>query len=354
MKKLRIAQLVPPFIEVPPKKYGGAELIAHYLTEGLVKRGHKVTLFASGDSKTHAKLMSLFPKALYWEGTSWQDPFSPLLHSISCFEKAKEFDIIHNHSHYWGLCLSALVKTKVVTTYHGDFNTALKAKNARAKILKRFKRAPIVSISNSQRKVKGLRLNFIATIYNGIDTAQFQFKEKPGRYLAWMGRITPKKGLLEAIKIAKRTSIPLKIAAKIDKNYQPDVEFYNKRVKPLINRKKIKYIGEIGGYKQKSDFLKNAVALLNPIKWEEPFGLVMVEAMACGTPVIVFDRGSAREVVKHKKTGFVIKTISQAEKAVKDIGKINRSDCRAWAVKMFDKERMIDQYEKLYYKLLKK
>jgi len=354
MRKLRIAQLVPPFVEVPPKKYGGTELIAHHLTEGLVRRGHRVTLFASGDSKTKAKLISLFPEALYIKGISWQDPFSSLLHSISCFERAKEFDIIHNHSHYWGFCLSALVETKVITTYHGDFNTALEAKDTRAKILKRFKETSIVSISNSQRRVKGLKLNFVATIYNGIETTKFQFSKKPGKYLVWMGRITPKKGVVEAIEIAKRAGLPLKMAAKIDKNHQPDVDFYNTKVKPLIDGKKIKYIGEIGGYKQKSDFFKNAIALLNPIKWEEPFGLVMAEAMACGCPVVAFDRGSVKELIKDKKTGFVVKNIKEATEALRNIKEIKRSDCRSWCVKMFDKERMIDQYEKLYYKLLKK
>jgi len=354
MRKLKIAQLVPPFVEVPPKKYGGTELIAHHLAEGLVKRGHQVTLFASGDSKTKAKLVSLFPEALYKKGLSWQDPFAPLLHSTSCFERAKEFDIIHNHSQYWGLCFSALTKTKVITTYHGDINTALQAKDTRTKILKKFNKAPIVSINNSQRRVKGLKLNFVATVYNGIDTAKFQFSAKPGSYLVWMGRITPKKGVVEAIEIAKKAGIPLKIAAKIDKNHQSDVDFYNKEVKPLIDGKKIQYIGEIGGYKQKSDFFKNAIALLNPIKWEEPFGLVMTEAMACGCPVVAFDRGSVKELIKDKKTGFVVKNIDQAIKALKNIEKIKRSDCWARTQKIFDKETMVDEYEKLYFKLLKK
>lgn len=354
MRKLKIAQLVPPWLAVPPKKYGGTELIASYLTEGLVKRGHNVTLFASGDSKTKAKLVSIFPKALYWKGIPWQEPYAPLLHTFSCFEKAKSFDIIHNHSGYWGLCFSALTKTKIITTYHGDFNPVVKAKTAKYKILKKFKNSPFVSISNSQRKIKGLKLNFIATIYNGIDVKKFKFNDKPDNYLVWMGRITPKKGILESIKIAKKVGLPLKIAAKIDKNYPPDVEFYEKKVKPLIDGKKIIYVGEIGGHEAKSNFLKNAIALLNPIVWEEPFGLVMPEAMACGTPVIVFDIGSAREVVKDKKTGFIVRNIPQAINALKKIEEIKRKNCRLWVEKKFTKERMIDGYEKLYYKILEK
>ncbi len=353
MKKLKIAQLVPPWLAVPPKKYGGTELIASYLTEELVKRGHNVTLFASGDSKTKAKLVSVFPKALYWQETSWQEPYRPLLHAFSCFKKAKNFDIIHNHFHYWGLCFSGLTKTKVITTYHGDFNSIPK-NTAKYKLLEKFKNSLFVSISNSQRKIKNLKLNFIATVYNGIDVKKFQFNDKPDNYLAWMGRITPKKGILEAIKIAKKVGLPLKIAAKIDKNYPPDVEFYEKKIKPFIDGKKVIYIGEIGGCQAKSNFLKGAIALLNPITWKEPFGLVMPEAMACGTPVIVFDRGSAREVVKDKKTGFIVKNIPQAINALKKIGEIKRKDCRLWVEKKFTKERMVDKYEKLYYKILEK
>jgi len=354
MLKLKIAQLAPPWLEVPPKKYGGTELIIHHLTEGLIKKGHEVTLFASGDSETKAKLVSVFPEALYWKGFSWDEPYGPLLHTLSCFEDSKKFDIIHNHFHFWGICLSALTKTKVITTYHGDFNEIIGKKTVKYQILKKFKHSPFIAISKSQRKIQDLKLNFVATIYNGIDIKKFQLSEKQGKYLAWLGRITSKKGILEAIKIAKKVKIPLKIAAKIDKNYPPDIEFYKKKVKPLIDGKKIIYVGEIGGYREKSNFLKDAIALLNPIKWEEPFGLVMPEAMACGTPVIVFDKGAAREVVKDGKTGFVVKNISQAIEALQKIEKIKRRDCRLWVEKKFSKERMIDEYEKLYYKILRK
>jgi len=353
MRKLKIAQLVPPWLAVPPKKYGGTELIASYLTEGLVKRGHDITLFASGDSKTKAKLVSVFPKALYWKGISWKDPYGPLLQAISCFEKAENFDIIHSHSAYWGLCFSALTKTKVITTYHGDFNSIPK-NTAKYSILEKFKNSPFISISNSQRKIKGLKLNFIATIYNGIEIEKFKFNDIPNNYLVWMGRITPKKGLLEAIEVAKKVKVPLKIAAKIDKNHPPDIEFYKKKVKPLIDGKKVIYIGEIGGYKAKSNFLRNAIALINPIKWKEPFGLVMVEAMASGTPVIVFDKGSAKEIIKDGKTGFIVKNIPQAINVFKKIDKIKRRDCRKWVEKKFSNDRMINEYEKLYYKVLKK
>lgn len=352
MKKLKIAQFAPPWIEVPPRKYGGAELIVSYLTEELIKRGHDVTLFASGDSKTQAKLVSAFPKALYWKGVPWTDSYYPLFHTLTTFEKAENFDIIHNHYGYFGLCFSSLVKTPTVTTYHGDFVSAEK-NLGKYKILKKLRRFPFVSISNSQRKLASLKLNFAATIYNGIDVKQFQFNAKPNKYLTWLGRITPKKGLLEAIKVAKKLNLPLKIAAKIDKNCLSDVEFYEKEIKPLIDGKKIIFLGEIKGYKEKSNFLKNSLALLNPITWNEPFGLVMIEAMACGTPVIVFNRGSAKEVVENGKTGFVVKNINEMVKAVKKVDKISRRACRQRVEKYFTYQKMVSDYEKVYYKILR-
>lgn len=353
MRKLKIAQLAPPWLRVPPKKYGGAELIVHHLTEGLVKRGHKVTLFASGNSKTQATLFSSFPKPLYWQGISRDHPPESLLQGIECFEKAGQFDIIHNHFYYWGVGLSRLTKTKVITTSHENLRS-IKKGTGKYKIYNKTGNILFVSISNSQRKnLKGINLKFLKTIYNGIDVEKFGSRYEKGGYLAWLGRITRKKGVLEAIKIAKKADLPLKVAGKID-NTPDATAFYKKEIKPLIDGKQIKYIGEIGGYKEKSSFLKNAIALLNPISWEEPFGLVMAESMACGTPVIVFDRGSAREVVKDKETGFIVKNIPQAVGAVKKIDQIKRRDCRKRVEENFDKEKMIKEYEDLYYKILKK
>jgi glycosyltransferase involved in cell wall biosynthesis len=351
-KKLKIAQLAPPWIEVPPKKYGGTELIVSYLSEELTKKGHDVTLFASGDSKTKSKLMSVFPKALYNVKKSWDDDFSSILHSLNCFSN-KEFDIIHNHFNYYGIAFSELTKTPTLTTYHGNFNEVIEKKEAKYDLLKFSKNHPFVSISDSQRP-KNLKLNFIGTVYNGIDVSQFKFNDTPKNYLAWLGRITPKKGILDAIKIAKKSKLNLKIAAKIDKNHLPDVEFYNKKVKPLIDGKKISFIGEIGGYREKSDFLGNALALLNPIEWDEPFGLNMTESMACGTPVIAYNRGSVKEIIKNNETGFIVKNIDEAVTVIKKIDKIKRKDCRYLVEEKFTKEIMVNNYEKLYYELINK
>jgi len=351
-KKLKIAQLAPPWIEVPPKKYGGTELIASYLTEDLAKKGHKVSLFASGDSKTKARLESVFPKALYYVKNTWQDDLSSMLHCFSCFEKSEQFDIIHNHFNYYGILFSSFVKTPTLTTYHGDFSEIIKEKEVKYRILQKLKKHPFISISKFQRP-RDLKLNFFKNIYNGIDVKKFEFNSNPENYIAWIGRITPKKGVLDAIKIAKKLKIKLKIAAKIDKNHLPDVEFYKNKVKPLIDGKRISYIGEIGGYKEKSDFLNKAVALVNPITWHEPFGLVMIEAMACGTPVIAYDYGSVREIIENRKTGFIVRNYDQAAEVFKKIERINRADCRALVEKKFTKEKMVNNYEKAYYQLIK-
>lgn len=352
-RKLKIAQLVPPWIEVPPKKYGGTELIASYLTEGLTERGHSVTLFASGDSKTRAKLSFCFPKALYGIKSSWSDDMSSIFHCSRCFKEASKFDIIHNHFNYYGIAFANTVNTPVVTTYHGDFTEIIKDKGAKYQMLKEFKDSPFVSISNFQRP-KGINLNFVKTIYNGIDVDSFDFSNTPKDYIAWIGRITPKKGILDAIEIAKRLNVKLKIAAKIDKNHLPDVEFYENKVKPLIDGNQISYIGEIGGYRAKSMFLKNAIALINPIQWHEPFGLNMIEAMACGTPVIAYRMGSVPEVIKDGKTGFIVKDVKGAVSAFGRVNKINRADCRDLVENKFSKNIMIDNYEEVYYKLINK
>ncbi len=359
MKKLKIAQIAPPWISVPPEKYGGTELVISHLTEELVKRGHQVTLFASGDSVTKAKLSSVYSKALFKKGISWNNTFHFLLYASAVFEKIKDFDIIHNHFNYWGLAFSHCAKIPMVTTYHGDFATAEK-NPAKLKILKKFEKNFFVSISDSQRKFTKANLNFIATVYNGINPDEFKFNNKNKNYLVWLGRITEKKGIIEAIKAAKKAKIILKIAAKVDKSHLPDVEFYNKKVRPLIDGKQIQYFGEVGSFK-KNILLRNALALLSPIKWNEPFGLVMTEAMACGTPVIAFGEGSVPEIVKNGKTGFVVSPFNKNKKpnieglveAIKKVDQMDRRECRKRVEEKFAVEKMADGYEEVYRKILK-
>lgn len=347
-KKLKIAQLCTPWESCPPPLYGGTEIIASNLTEELKKRGHQVTLFATGDSQTSAKLVSVFPRALYRDKIPWTDALRPLMHVSELFRQADCFDIIHNHFNYYGLMFSDFIKTPMVTTYHGDFETAEKIPE-KLLFLRHYRHANFISISKSQQTFAKTKLNFIGNVYNGINVKQFEFNQKPDNYLAWLGRITEKKGILEAIAVAKKLKIKLLIGAKID---IVDQEFFNSRVKKLINGKNIVYLGEIN-HPQKVRLLKNALALLNPIKWNEPFGLVMPEAMACGTPVVAFNAGAAPEIIQDKKTGFIVKNTQEMVNAVKKIDSIKRAACRERVEKYFSAEKMTTDYEKTYYRLLK-
>lgn len=347
MRKLRIAMLATPWEAVPPPRYGGTELVVANLTEELTRRGHRVTLFATGDSTTSAKLVATFPRALYRDNIPWTDILRPMIHVFSCFRRAGQFDLIHNHANYFGLLLSNLVATPTVTTYHGDFATAEKIPE-KLRVLQTFRRSPFVTISNRQKHLAKTKLNFVGTVYNGIDIKKFPFSAKAGSYLCWLGRITEKKGILESIAVARKLNLPLKIGAKIDPVDQP---FYQRRVKRLIDGKRIQYLGELD-HRGKIQLLKGALALLNPITWEEPFGLVMPEAMACGTPVIAFQRGAAPEIIVEGKTGFLVNTTAEMAAAVKRISEISRENCRARVVRYFSKEKMADGYEKIYHKIL--
>jgi len=346
---MKIALLAPFEESVPPQKYGGTELIVYYLSQGLVERGHKVFLFAAGDSKTKAELISIFPKAIRKEKAADDLKIREALKYIGISRIIKELkkikiDIIHNHLGWRFLPFAYLFNCKTLTTLHGPLNIPY-----HQLVYKQFKEYPFVSISNSQRRPLP-QLNFVATIYHGIDINQFEFNEKPkGDYFAFLGRMSPEKGPIEAIKAAKRAGVKLKMAAKVD---AVDKEYFEKKIKPLIDGKQIEFLGEIKAT-QKSEFLREAKALLAPLCWEEPFGLFMSEAMACGTPVIVFDRGSAREVVKDRETGFVVKNIEEMINAIRSIEKISRKKCREWVEEKFTCQRMVTDYEKIYYEILK-
>ncbi len=345
---MKIIQIAPFEEPVPPRKYGGAELVISNLTEGLLKKGHQVYLFASGDSKTKADLVSVFPKAIRQNKKTSDFKFRESLKYLGLGKTIKlissiKADVVHNHIGWRLLPFLDLISQPVVTTLHGPLDPLYQQL-----IFKKFKKHPLISISDSQR-VPLPGLNYLATVYNGIDISSFEFKSSRGKYLAFLGRMSPEKGPKEAILAAKKSGFLLKMAAKVD---TVDKEYFKKEIKPLIDGKQIQYLGEIGP-SQKNSFLKNALALLAPIQWREPFGLFMVEAQACGTPVIGFDRGSVKEVVKDKKTGFVVKNVDEMTKAIKKIDKIKRSECRKWVEKKFASKKMVDEYEKIYYQLLK-
>lgn len=344
MKKLKIAQIAPLWFPVPPKKYGGTERIIHYLTEGLVRRGHKVTLFASGDSKTKAELISVTKRNLISRKIPWEDWWWNNLNYSLAFLRARDFDVIHSHWTPLGIYFQEFVKTPVLHTLHN----IPKRNDHRWEIFKYFKDSKVVFISKKEKKNSAIRFKREWVVYNGIDISQFKFNERPEDHFIWIGRICQKKGIKNAVLIAKKLGIKLILAGQLQPMYE---DYFKKEIEPYLSRK-IKYIGELS-QRELSSFYGKAKAFIYPIEWEEPFGLCMIESQACGTPVIAFDRGSAREVIKNGKTGFIVKNIKEAIRAVKNIEKIKRGDCRKWVEENFTVQKMVDNYEKIYYQLIK-
>ncbi len=346
---MKIVQIAPFEESVPPKKYGGTELVIHNLTEGLIKKGHNVSLIATQDSKTSAKLISPLKKPIRKE-KSIKDPKSResfkyigIGKTLKIINSIKNIDIIHNHIGWRLIPFLSSFNAPSLTTLHGPLNSKYQQI-----IYNEYKKCFIASISDSQRKPLP-NLNYVATVYNGIDINLFDFKKTQGKYLAFLGRISPEKGTREAILTAKKTNLPLKIAAKLD---AVDQEYFQKKVNPLIDGKQIQYIGEIGPI-QKNIFLKNAMALLAPVQWEEPFGLFMIESMACGTPVIAFNRGSVPEIIENEKTGFIVNNLKEMITAVSKISSIKRQDCRERVEKNFTSKIMVKNYEEIYKKITK-
>jgi len=354
-KKLRIAQIAPLWFPIPPKKYGGIERIVSFLTEELVRRGHDVTLFASGDSKTKAKLISVTPKSLIETGYNWQDPFWNLENLSTVFKLADKFDVIHSHLDIWALPFQDLTKVPVLHTLHNQLYKASitrkgEKKLSRLQIFEKHKKETLaVFISKSERLKSAIKFPESWVIYNGIDVSEFKFNPEPKDHFIWIARIDPFKGIENAIKAAEIAGVKLLLAGRLDPYRQ---DYFKEKIKPHLS-KKIQYLGEIPK-ERLSDFYGSARACLYPIEWEEPFGLIMVEAMAAGTPVIVFDRGSAREVVEDGKTGFVVKNIDEMVKAMKKIDEIPRENCRKRAERLFAFQRMVSDYEKIYYSLVSK
>lgn len=340
---MRIAQVAPLWERVPPPAYGGIELVVGLLTDELVRRGHEVTLFASGDSITLAKLESVHAQALRLDSTVKEYGIYEMLQMSRVYEKASEFDIIHSHVGCAALPYGNLVKTPTVHTLHGIFTPD------NEKMFTHARSQPYISISDAQREPR-LNLNCVATVYNGIDTSTYEFHEKPQDppYLAFLGRISPEKGTHLAIEIAKRSGWRLKMAGKVD---VVDVDYYEQEIKPHIDGKQIEYWGE-ADHAQKNELIGGAVATLFPITWREPFGLVMVESMVTGTPVIAIELGSTSEVIVHGKTGLLCHSVDECVEAIDKVTQLNRNDCREQVLKHFSVERMTDGYEAVYQKVL--
>ncbi|MBW4642194.1 MAG: glycosyltransferase family 4 protein [Goleter apudmare HA4340-LM2] len=340
---MRIAQIAPLSERVPPPAYGGIELVVGLLTDELVRRGHEVTLFASGDSITLAKLVSAHPRALRLDPNVKEVNIYETLQLALVYEQAEKFDIIHSHMGHATLPYVNLVKTPTVHTLHGIFTPD------NEKIFQYAKDRPYVSISNAQREVR-LGLNYVATVYNGIDISSYKFHALPDDppYLAFLGRISPEKGTHLAIEIAKQAGWHLKIAGKVD---AVDVEYFEKEIKPLIDGQQIVYLGE-ADHAQKNALMGGAVATLFPITWREPFGLVMVESMAAGTPVIALNLGSTLEVIAHGKTGFLCNNIPECISAINKVKDLDRYTCHQYTKNRFGVQQMTDGYETVYRQIL--
>jgi glycosyltransferase involved in cell wall biosynthesis len=340
---MRIAQVAPLWERVPPPAYGGIELVVGLLTDELVRRGHEVTLFASGDSITQAKLESVHPQALRLDSAVKEYGIYEMLQMSRVYERAGEFDIIHSHMGCSALPYANLVKTPTVHTLHGIFTPD------NEKMFVHARSQPYTSISNAQREPR-LNLNCVATVYNGIDPSIYEFHPEPqdSPYLAFVGRISPEKGPHLAIEIAKRSGWHLKMAGKVD---VVDVDYFEREIKPQIDGKQIEYMGE-ANHEQKSALMGGAVATLFPITWREPFGLVMIESMATGTPVIAMALGSTPEVIAHGQTGFLCNNVEEFIEAIAKANQLNRYACRQHVLNHFSVQRMTDGYEAVYQQIL--
>jgi glycosyltransferase involved in cell wall biosynthesis len=330
---MRVGVLAPISWRVPPRGYGPWELFASLLTEGLVARGHDVTLFATGDSDTAAHLRSVVP-AGWSEDASIEPKVAECLHISAAFECSDEFDVIHNGFDFLPLTYSDLVATPVVTTIHGFSSPRIVPVYA-----KYNGRTSYVSISDADRNPA---LDYAATIHHGIDTDRFELHAEPGDHLAYFGRIHPDKGTATAIATAVQAGVPLEIAGIIQ-----DVEYFETQVAPQIDGDRVRFLGPVRA-EDRSDFLGRARALLHLIDFDEPFGFSVVEAMACGTPVIAFDRGSMRELIDDGSTGRLVADSTEAVAAVEEVGTFDRTAIRDVTVERFGVDRMVDQYVAVY------
>jgi glycosyltransferase involved in cell wall biosynthesis len=340
---MRIAQISPLHESVPPKLYGGTERVVHFLTEALVDDGHDVTLFASGDSQTRAKLVAGAPTALRLNHC-----VDPVAHHVDMleqvFRRAGDFDVMHFHTDYLAFSLARRQQVSHVTTMHGRLDTP-----DFAPIFRTFVDVPLISISDAQRDPVP-HANWQGTVYHGLPTNLYRLYRAPGQYLAFVGRISPEKRVDRAVAIARRLGMPLKIAAKIDPK---DRDYYESKIKPLFEEPLVEYVGEIGE-DEKNEFLGGAATLLFPIDWPEPFGLVMIEAMACGTPVVAFRCGSVPEVMRDGVSGFVVDTLDEAVAATTRSVELPRDRVRAYFEQRFSAPRMARDYVAIYEAVVEK
>lgn len=347
---MRIAQLAPPLQSVPPHGYGGTERVVATLTDELVRRGHAVTLFASGDSRTRAELVPIVERALWRQNDPTNEiaSYMPRIFDHIIGPRLDEFDVVHSHLDVHGFPLAATYPyVRMVTTMHGRMDV-----QDLWPIYARNRHLPFVSISDAQRAP--LRdAHWVGTVYHGIELDEFTFDREPDDYLVFLGRISPEKGLDTAIRVAQRAGRRLKIAARPPLEFgdsaevRRDQEYFTTSIEPLLDAPGIELLGELGG-QARNDLLRKAAGLLFPIRWPEPFGLVMVEALACGTPVIAYERGSVPEIISNGGTGFVCTDEDDLVDAVGRLNEIDRRLCRISVEVRFSPARMAEDYERIY------
>jgi glycosyltransferase involved in cell wall biosynthesis len=339
-RALKVAVLSPAWFAVPPTGYGGIELVVSLLADGLVKAGHEVTLFASGDSLTKADLSYVFKQApSELIGRSLPD----LMHALACYSRADEFDVINDHSGMVGAALGGLVETPVVHTVHGPLDV-YEAQEAYGGIAEVAPGVGLISISENQRRPMP-DLPWVATIPNAIDLSLYPCKPHRGDYLLFLGRFSPDKGAHRAIAVAMETGLPLKLAGK--NREQKERQYFAEFVEPHLGHGGIEYLGEVS-HGQKVELLQDARATLFPIEWEEPFGLVMVESMACGTPVIATRHGAVPEVIEHGRGGLIVDNYRQMAEALEEADALDPLECRRYVEECFAPERMVGDYERVY------
>jgi glycosyltransferase involved in cell wall biosynthesis len=339
---LRIAQVAPLSESVPPRLYGGTERVVAYLTDELVRQGHHVALFASGDSRTSATLIPICPEAQRLTGGYRDYLATHLLMVEQVASRAHEFDVLHFHIAHLHFPMLRRLRIPHVTTLHGRLDLP-----ELGPLYREFSEMPVVSISNSQRRHLP-HARWAATVHHGLPAGELRFHPEPGRYLAFLGRISPEKRVDRAIAIARAVGWPLRVAAKVD---PADVDYFEREIRRLLEDPLVDFIGEIGE-SEKDEFLGGAKALLFPIDWPEPFGLVMIEALACGTPVVAFRNGSVPEILEDGVTGFIVDDVEQAVEATRRVDELDRLACRKSFERRFTVDRMSSDYLQLYRALI--
>jgi len=357
---MKIAHIGPPWIAIPPKNYGGTEIVLYNLIEEQVAQGHDVTLFAPGDAKTSAKLVSFFPRSLIDSGVPWDAHLKSYYHLYKAVEyiKQHQFDIIHVHlsssSDMFVFPLIADLGTPVVATLHSRFpfdRVQLWTGDADKYYMEWVSRVPMIAISGKARAEVTYPINFVGVVHHGLPLAQFRpTVTQPENYLVWLGRLVPEKGPHLAIEAARAMDMPLILAGTIDRHVGEATDYYEHKIKPCIDGERVKYIGPVN-MQQKIDLLSRAKAFLNPITWEEPFGMVMIEAMAVGCPVIAFARGAAPEIVAHGRSGYLVHDLNEMIQFIGKIDALDRKVVRAHVAENFSAESMANKYMRIYRKV---